>query len=78
MVKQFLNGNNVTWTQQIADGQDGRPLDAMARPYSIGITGASSTWSLGPYQYDGAGNIKSVTAGPAPCPRPTPTTRSCA
>jgi RHS repeat-associated protein len=32
----------------------------MARPYSIGITGASSTWSLGPYAYDGAGNIKYI------------------
>jgi RHS repeat-associated protein len=63
MLKQLLNGNGVTWTQAIADGLSGRPLDAMARPYSIGITGASSSWSLGPYSYDGAGNIKSITAG---------------
>jgi RHS repeat-associated protein len=63
MVKQVVDFYGVTWAQEIADGQSGRPLDAMARPYSIGISGAATGWSIGPYQYDGAGNIKQITVG---------------
>jgi hypothetical protein len=37
MLKQLVNGNNVTWSKQIADGHGGRPLDVMARGPSLSL-----------------------------------------
>lgn len=61
MMASVVHANGVTDTQTIADGQNGRPADWMARPITIGsASGGTSLWSTGTYAYDGVGNIKAM------------------
>lgn len=56
LVAQVSHANGVNWMQE-------NDPDGMRRPRSIRLTGAVTSGVLGPYTYDGAGNMAKVGTG---------------